>query len=149
MTALSRMMKDQKLSYRTLSEKSGVPYTTLHDVVSGKHKISNIGLKTAKDLADALRILPEELLDLEWNLNGRNVVSDMGIPFCWKEQRNRLFVEFDFDGKRYSMRVLSPCLYESRKYLYDRAAGWMIDDVINDVKYAGNMEAAIKNYQEC
>lgn len=54
-----------KLSIYKLSKLSGVPHSTLADIVSGKSNIYDCSGKTLKSISKVLNITIEELLDLQ------------------------------------------------------------------------------------
>ncbi len=56
------MVQKAVTKYR-LSQNSGVPYTTVCDICNGKTKIENCSAKTVYEIAEALGVSMESLLD--------------------------------------------------------------------------------------
>ena len=59
---ISDIMKKQNISKYQLSKNSGVPYTTLSDIISGKSQLEKCSADTVYKLSRELNITMEELL---------------------------------------------------------------------------------------
>lgn len=59
---IDSLMKEKRLSKYMLSKKSGVPYSTLSDILSGKTKLEKCSGETIYRLARELEVSMEELL---------------------------------------------------------------------------------------
>lgn len=59
---ISDIMKKQNISKYQLSKNSGVPYTTLSDIISGKSQLEKCSAETVYKLSKELNVSMEELL---------------------------------------------------------------------------------------
>lgn len=59
---ISELMKNRNLSKYKLAQKSGVPYSTLSDILSGKTRIEKCSAETIYRLAKELDVSMEELI---------------------------------------------------------------------------------------
>lgn len=59
---ITEIMQSQNISKYRLSKKSGIPYTTLTDIVSGKARLEKCSAETVYKLSKELHIPMEELL---------------------------------------------------------------------------------------
>ena len=59
------LLSDKKMTVYALSKKSGIPYTTIFDIASGKTNIMDCSGKTLLALAKSINISIEGLLSLE------------------------------------------------------------------------------------
>lgn len=58
-----KLLKQKNISIYRLSKESGIPYTTLNDIVSGKARLEKCSAETIYKLSKALDISMEELLE--------------------------------------------------------------------------------------
>lgn len=65
------LLKERNITSYALSQKSGVPYTTISDICSGKSKIQNCKSETVYKLAQALDVSMESLVLLGIRQNQR------------------------------------------------------------------------------
>lgn len=81
---LKEYLKIKKLSVYKLAELSNVPYTTLNELINGKKRIDDCKIKTIENIAKALNISIESLLQL---LNNKNKV----LSNSWEENKDKVF----------------------------------------------------------
>lgn len=81
---LKEYLKTKKLSVYKLAELSNVPYTTLNELINGKKRIDDCKIKTIENIAKALNISIESLLQL---LNNKNIV----LSNSWQENKDKVF----------------------------------------------------------
>ncbi len=60
---IADLLKKNNLSIYQCSKASGIPYTTLSEIVNGKNKISKCSGETLYKLAKVLNVSIEELLE--------------------------------------------------------------------------------------
>lgn len=77
-------LKKKKISIYKLSELTDVPYTTLNELVNGKKKISDCKIKTIENIAKALNLSIEGLLNI---LNNKNMV----LSNSWVENKDKIY----------------------------------------------------------
>ena len=58
---IKEYLKNNKISVRKISESTGIPYSTLNDILNAKTDIDNATLKTVLKIAEHLNINVEEL----------------------------------------------------------------------------------------
>lgn len=63
MTMIAQVMKNNNLSIYALSKQSGVPYTTINDICSGKAKIEKCTAETLFKLSRVLGVTMENLIE--------------------------------------------------------------------------------------
>lgn len=81
---LKEYLKIKKLSVYKLAELSNVPYTTLNELINGKKRVDDCKIKTIENIAKALNISIESLLQL---LNNKNKV----LSNSWEENKDKVF----------------------------------------------------------
>lgn len=81
---LKEYLKIKKLSVYKLAELSNVPYTTLNELINGKKRVDDCKIKTIENIAKALNISIESLLQL---LNNKNKV----LSNSWQENKDKVF----------------------------------------------------------
>lgn len=59
------LLNKKNITGYSLSKKSGIPYTTISDLLNNKTTIGNISLKNALSISKVLNINVEDLLDVE------------------------------------------------------------------------------------
>lgn len=77
-------LKNKNISIYKLAEISKVPYTTINELVNGKKSVSDCKIKTIENLAKALNISIESLLNL---LNNKKKI----LSNTWEENKNKVF----------------------------------------------------------
>lgn len=60
---LKRLIQERDYSILSLSKASGVPYATVHDIISGKTEIASARYDTLRRLAKTLEISTEYLVE--------------------------------------------------------------------------------------
>lgn len=81
---LKQYLIDHKISIYRLAEISGVPYTTLNELVNGKKSITDCKIKTIESIASALNISIEALLKL---LSNREIV----LSNSWEDNKQNKY----------------------------------------------------------
>lgn len=61
---IQRFIKEKDMSKYSLSKISGVPWSTLSDIFSGKTDLNRCSVKTLSKLSKALEISIEEIIEL-------------------------------------------------------------------------------------
>ena len=81
---LKKYLIENNLSIYKLAELSKVPYSTLNELINGKKQISDCKIRTIENIAKALNISIEVLL---------NMLTNKNIPLSnsWEENKNKKF----------------------------------------------------------
>lgn len=77
---LKELMQEEGLSHHRLSVKSGVPYATLDDLLTGKTKIERCESKTVYKLAKTLGVSMEILIEDGIRISQREKSYEYGLP---------------------------------------------------------------------
>ena len=122
---LKEYLKTKKLSVYKLAELSNVPYTTLNELINGKKRIDDCKIKTIENIAKALNISIESLLQL---LNNKNIV----LSNSWQENKDKVF---------YFPIVVNNLNYQANRIhpLMQR----VVNDIYEDVKTNNSIETVI------
>lgn len=60
---INSLMEEQKISKYMLAKRSGVPYSTLSDILSGKTRLEKCSAETVYKLSQELKVSMEDLID--------------------------------------------------------------------------------------
>lgn len=82
MTYLNQLMRAQHLTKAELSRQSGIPETTLRDLLSGSVRLENCKAGTILRLARAFHVSVEELLMHSGEHPAQSVPEDEQTAFC-------------------------------------------------------------------
>lgn len=80
---LNEILKSKNLSVYKLSELSNVPYTTVNELVNGKKNIADCKIKTIENIAKALNVSIETLLNMSNN--------KISLSNSWEENKNKKY----------------------------------------------------------
>ena len=122
---LRELITDKNITIYGLCKETGIPYTTINDLVNNKTSIQNIYLKHAYKIAKALNVSIEYLIELEtpvfieFRYFRNNVLHELkakgDICFINEIIKNK---EIDYyyknDGKEYALYLLALIDYLSR-----------------------------------
>ncbi|MBQ8292359.1 MAG: nucleotidyltransferase domain-containing protein [Bacilli bacterium] len=81
---LKKYLQEKKISVYKLSEMSGVPYTTLNELINGKKSIKDCKIKTVESIASSLNLSIERTLSM---LNNKQVV----LSDSWEKNKEKIF----------------------------------------------------------
>lgn len=130
---LKQYIKEQGLSLAELSRKTGIPYSTLNDMVNNKIAIDNCKAGYVRQLAGALDIPMETLMDL-------NTMEDSFIEFLSNDISAKLFVRLKsyHVSFRYQDRDIDLELGPVNKattYYAREMARWAVEDYIAEAEW--------------
>lgn len=131
-------LTENNISVYKLSKNSGVPYSTLNDLVNLKLPVENIRAGQLKSIANVLDIKMEELYDLceyEKTVFSKkyNIYADVII------QKKLYYIVFYRNGKKYISEVI-PVKHESTLYI-EELAQWKLEEEVSKLE----MEAAYES----
>ncbi|MBQ2891803.1 MAG: helix-turn-helix domain-containing protein [Bacilli bacterium] len=110
---LKEYLKTKKLSVYKLAELSNVPYTTLNELINGKKRIDDCKIKTIENIAKALNISIESLLQL---LNNKNIV----LSNSWQENKDKVFYfPIVVNNSNYQANRIHPLMQRAVNDIYE------------------------------
>lgn len=80
---LKNYLKENNISVYAVSRGSGIPYTTLNELVNGKKNIEECSLKTIEKIAGFFNVTVDTMLNII-----RPSMNKKEIHSTWEEQRN-------------------------------------------------------------
>ncbi len=124
---LKEYLQDRNLSIYQLSKESGVPYSTVSDLVNGKTSAGNCKASIIAKLASALQISMEEFLSICEQMT--LIQTDHGSVEARTYARNRIYyVAFRYNEKIQELRVCPVCK-DGTLFLKDFTE-WAIDNFL-------------------
>ena len=126
---LKEYLKTHSVSIYSISKRSGIPYSTLNDIVNCKVEIGNVKAGILYALAEALEISMDRLYELcrsdivvrseQYDING--VVSKKNKKFylCFEYDHKEYEYELCPVKKEASLFIYSIALWEMEKHLLD------------------------------
>ena len=60
---IKELLKEKNMSVYRLAKESGIPYTTVNDICSGRAQLEKCSAETVYKIADTLNVSMEELLE--------------------------------------------------------------------------------------
>lgn len=79
---LKEILKDKNISVYKLAKESGIPYTTVNEIVLGKKNPKECSVKTISSLANYLNVPQQALFD----------DSKIKISTSWLDQKNKKYI---------------------------------------------------------
>lgn len=129
---LKEYLEKNKMSVYSLSKGSGIPYTTVNELVNRKKDINECSLKTVSKIAAYLGLTVEELCIIMGSLTQRS----NSISSSWNDARNKTFTfpvvvaSDDYDASRiYPLK---------QRIVYEVLAEIKHDDRIEEVYLFGS-----------
>ena len=138
---LKQYLQQKNLSIYKLAVLSGIPYSTLNDIVNHKVDIANIRAGIVFRLADILNITMDELYELCTNqiticLEGYAAKGTVNI-------KNKKYVlEFQYQNKEFTYE-LCPVKKEATMFI-ESIAQWQMEKMISDYEMEEMYELCIK-----
>lgn len=138
---LKDFLKERQISIYKLAQISGIPYSTLNDIVNYKVDIANIRAGYVFRLAEELHVSMDEFYGLcsneivvyseKFSVKGR---------VCIKNKK--YFLTFQYYDKKYE-EELYPVKREATMFIHDIAM-WQMEKHIADIELEKNYELYIK-----
>ncbi len=121
-----------------LSKESGVPYSTLNDLVNGKVEIENCKISLLMQLAGALGLTMDETFAL-CSRERQTVETGYGIEPGIRVRNKSYFIEFEYNGELSEIELCK--VNEDTKFYIDEIARWRCERYIRDRRIAEFEEA--------
>ena len=130
---LKTYIKEKNYSVKDLERLTGIPYSTLNDLVNGKTDINNMRLGHVRKLSDVLQISIEKLVSL------------CCIPQV-KLEKDNIHAEVIVKNKKYYLRIGNEEKYDERPlckvnpdttFFLRTFAEWEMEDYINEKEIDG------------
>ena len=127
---LKTFLKNKKISMYKLSAESGVPYSTLNDLVNHKLPVENLKSGQLYSLSQSLGITMNELYKICMNtclIHSDKFDSSAAVIVKHKTY----YLSFNKNGKVYEEKIL-PVKHEATKYI-EILAQWKLDEVLSHI----------------
>lgn len=128
------MLKDylhkQNISIYSLSKNSGIPYSTLNDLVNGKVDIDNCKVSILTKLSKALNLNLDNIYKLCVFNNNEVYDEEYKITGRIFTRNKDYYIEFLYDGRRIELRICTTRT-ENRDYIKVMAL-WTMQDYIRE-----------------
>lgn len=138
---LKKLLIQKKISLYQLAKISGVPYSTLNDIVNYKVEIANIRAGILFRLADALSVTMDELYEL----------CTSQIIICLERYstkgtvniKNKTYIlAFKYQGREFNYEL---CLVKREATLFiESIALWQMEKLISDYEMENAYELCVK-----
>lgn len=138
---LKEFLKEQHLSIYKLAQLSGVPYSTLNDIVNYKVDIANIRAGIVFKIAESLQITMDEL----YEICSKEIVV-WSAEFLTEGKvyiKNKKYIlVFQYQDKEYTDELL-PVKKEASLFI-ESIATWQMEKLIADIRMEEAYELCIK-----
>ena len=141
------MLKDYFDSLRrslySIAKESGVPYSTLNDLVNGKVRISECKAGMLRKLSITLGISMDELYSLaegECDDGHEQVMTSYGIPVNIRVRHKAYHMDLDYEGEKVSIELCR--VSEASTYYIRDIAKWRAEEYIRDIRMHGQKGGA-------
>ena len=129
---LKDYLKKKKISTYRLAKETGIPYSTLNDLVNRKTDIDSFRVGAAKKLADFLDMSLDEFYglcegDTKMTVQDGDVVGTIGV------KGRRYYVEYEIDGEQHHDDICKVC--NSNNIFVETMAKWSIRDTVEDKEF--------------
>ena len=130
-SVLKDYLKKNNISIYRLSKESGVPYSTLNDLVNHKITIDNFKVGPARRIAAALKITFEDFFDISSDEGSEIIVSD-GVRGELEIKGRNYYVNYLLDGKMQSEKLCK--LNQTNDAFAETYARWTMEDAVTEAK---------------
>lgn len=114
---LKEYLKNKNISVYKLADLTGIPYTTLNELINGKKNISDCKIKTIETLAKTLNLSIESLLKL---LNNKNII----LSNTWEDNKEkRFYFPVVIENNNYDCNRIHPMKQKEVNEIYNYAKG--------------------------
>lgn len=126
-------LKQNHISVADISKNTGVPYSTLNDIVNGKTDIKRVQLGTAYSISEYLGMTVDELVRLcnrDFHVQGMYRIIT---------RNKKYYVEYRVDGVK-KRDYLCKAVSDNHEWI-ETIAKWRYEDVLEDME--------IKKWEAC
>ena len=128
-------LAEKNISIYKLSKESGVPYSTLNDLVNHKSAVETMKSCQLRSLAKTLEISMDDLYEIcLYRQSIRNDECDS--PASVTVKHKSYYLTFSKDGKKYEEPII--CVKEGTTAVIDTLAEWKLKEKLSEI----NLEAA-------
>lgn len=117
------------MSQYILSKRSGVPFSTINGLVTGKHSINKCSSASVLKLASVMNVTPEKLLDPYPVMDG---VSGkyLGWSYKWSDDNGKMILLISKDTKKDVIKTQNKFYFPEDMQLYYQITEMLIDRYI-------------------
>lgn len=119
---------------KSLHIESGVPYTTVSEIVNGKVNIDRVYVGTAMKLARACQISFPEFYDMCKETTELPTIKDGKIVI----KNKKYYIEYDIEGEKGQRSLLK--VNEVNQHFIKDSAEWMLSDIKEEIRKKKEVE---------
>lgn len=136
-------LKTSGTSAYRLSKSSGVPYTTISELMTCKKAINKRAAETVFRLAAALGCKPEDILDPVYVMDG---VSGKykGVAYTWREDNGHMDLLLDYQGKKTEVCLPYKLQNFGQRDIYDAMTKLYIEPFLREIEFAAQYAKLIE-----
>ncbi len=136
-------MKEAGVTGYRLSKRSGIPYTTISELTTGKKDINRRSVETVFKLASALGCEPVAIMNPTYVMDGVSGTY-RNAKYCWRRKEEHMLLEVDYSGENYLIETPYRFCDCSKRQRYDYATELYIDAFIKAKQFSNETEEIIK-----
>ena len=131
-TMIGELMKKHSYTKYALAKKSGIPYTTVSDIVSGKTRLEKCETETVYRLAKALGTTVDALIRA-------NIADRIEFAvFCIENVASRLHADASGVYKALKdSRIMDDYIFPNYEVLHTQGKEYIVDDILEVMKEEG------------
>lgn len=147
---ITKLLAKKNMSIRQLSILSGIPYSTLNEMIKGKANYHKCSIEVFDKISIVLGVSIDELYHNFKLMDGVTGISpEYMIEYKWCFD-NTYKLKFSYQGKSFS--IDAPEVneeFEKQSYMYNICAGWNVDEYIDQVIFESEVNDYLKgkNYE--
>ena len=131
-TVFKDYLKEKKISTYRLSKETGIPYSTLNDLVNHKISVESVRMGPAKKIADFLGMSLDDFYlmcesDAKGTVRSGDIVGTIGV------KGRRYYVDYELDGVRHRDDICKVCC-DNDKFV-ETMAEWSIEDNMKEKEF--------------
>ena len=127
------------MSMYKLAKVSGVPYTTLSRLKTGKQCINSCSCMSVMKIAAVLHVSIEDIMDPVFLMDGVSGKA-AGIPYVWKEMDGTIHVLFHHQGKDVCLDTGDKLQIPERREFFDTIGDWAVEGYIDELRLQEEMD---------
>ena len=127
------LVKKSDITGYKLSKKSGIPYTTISELLTGKKDINKKSAETVLRLAEALNCSIADILNPVFVMDGVSGKCN-GVSYIWKRKNDYMVLETTYKKKKRVIETKYKLQDFARREDYDQLAFLYISPLLREEK---------------
>ena len=142
-TRLITALNAAGISAYRLSKISGIPYTTINELTTGKKDINRRSAETIVKLSAALDCDPSVIMNPTFVMDGVSGTYS-NVKYHWFRKENHMVLELDYSGEKFCIETPYRFCDSRKRRRYDYATELYIDAFIKEKHLSCAAEGAFK-----